>query len=102
MPFAALFRARATKLALIILGGYVVVYAVLSALGGYQDNITALDRLGIITRGWPDRQEWQPVLITVAHFPGPGSAFRANVGGFVFMPLVVLDRQLCHATQPLP
>ena len=78
-----------------------VVYAVLSALGGYQDNITALDRLGIITRGVPDRQEWQPMLITVAHFPGPDSACRANIGGLVFMPCVVLDRQLCHATRPV-
>jgi hypothetical protein len=84
-----------------MLGAYLVAYAVLSLLGGYQNNISSLDDLGIITRGMPDREEWQPVCIRVTQFPGQASRSRANAPGYLFLPLVLLDRTFCHPTKSI-
>src|SRR2546422_3142285 len=100
-PFAWLFRRRGVKAGLVILGAYVAVYAVLSLLGHYQNNIGSLDQLGIITRGVPDRWEWQPMLIIVTRFPGQDSRSRSNAPGFLFRPLVFVDQHLCHPTKPI-
>src|SRR5438128_1031015 len=100
MPFAWLFQARGMKPGLLILGAYVAVYAALSLLGHYQDNIRSLDDLGIITKGVPDREEWQPMFIIMTRFPWQGSPSRANVPGYLFTPLVLLDQHFCHKTQP--
>lgn len=84
-----------------MLGVYLVAYGVLSLLGGYQNNISSLDELGIVTRGMPDREEWQPVCIRVTQFPGQDSRSRANAPGYLFLPLVLLDRSFCHPTRPI-
>jgi hypothetical protein len=60
-----------------------------------------LDKLGIITKGVSDREEWQPMFIIVTHFPGQDSHLRANVPGYFFMPLVWLDQHLWHVTKPI-
>jgi len=101
IPFAWLLKARGVKLGALILGAYVAVYAALSLLGQYQGNITSLDKLGIITRGISDREEWQPVFIIVARYPGPGSRMRANAPGYFFLPLVLADQQFVHPTKPI-
>jgi len=101
MPFAWLFRARGMKRGLLVIGAYAAVYAVLSLLGQYQNNIDSLVKLGIITKGMPDREEWQPMFIIVTRSPGQGSRLRANVPGYLFMPLVLLDQHLCHPTKPI-
>jgi hypothetical protein len=85
----------------LILGAYVAVYTLLSLLGHYQNNIESLDQLGIITRGMPDRWEWQPKFMITTHFPHQGSPARSNVTGYLFMPLVFLDQHLCHSTKPI-
>src|SRR5258705_366088 len=100
IPFAWLFKARGVKPGVLILGVYTAVYALLSLLGHYQDNIGSLDKLGIITRGVSDRLEWQPMFIIVTRFPGQGSPSRANVPGYLFTPPVLLDQHFCHKTQP--
>jgi hypothetical protein len=100
-PFSWLFRFRGTKSGVRILGAYLAVYTGLSLLGRYQDNIESLDKLGIITKGMPDRNEWQPILIIITHFPHRDSILRSNVPGYLFMPLVFLDRHLCHPTEPI-
>ena len=89
------------KPALIMLGAYVAVYAVFSQLGHYEDNAGSLDKLGIITKGISDREEWQPMFITAAHSPGQGSRLRANAAAHLFMPLILLDQRLCHQTKPI-
>jgi len=101
IPFGWLFQARGMKPGLLMLGAYAAVYAVLSLLGRYQDNIGSLNNLGIIIKGVSDRQEWQPMFIIVTRFPGRGSRSRANVPGYLFTPLVLLDQHLCHKTQPI-
>src|SRR5437016_2188362 len=101
IPFAWLFQVRGIKPVLLIVGAYVAVYAVLSLLGHYQNNIRSLDTLGIITRGVPDREEWQPMFVIMTRFPGQGSHSRANVPGYLFTPLVLLDQHFCHKTQPI-
>jgi len=101
IPFAWLFQARGVKPGLRILGAYVAVYAILSLLGHYQDNIGSLDKLGIITRGVSDREEWQPMFIIVTRFPVQGSRSRANAPGRLFMPLVLMDQHLWHPTRPI-
>jgi hypothetical protein len=37
----------------------------------------------------------------VTRFPGQESASRANIPGYLFTPLVLLDQHLCHNTQPM-
>jgi hypothetical protein len=101
IPFAWLLKARGIKPGVLILGAYAAVYAVLSLLGHYQDNIGSLDKLGIITRGMSDREEWQPIFIMVTRFPAQGSRLRANAPGYLFIPLVLLDQHLCHPTKPI-
>src|SRR5882762_1893935 len=100
IPFAWLFQARGMKPGLLIVGAYVAVYVLLSLLGHYQDNISSLNKLGIIIKGMSDREEWQPMFIIVSRFPGQGSPSRANVAGYLFTPLVLLDQHFCHKTQP--
>src|SRR5439155_13376711 len=63
--------------------------------------VESLTKLGIITRGVSDRYEWQPLFVIVTRFPGQHSAMRANAGGYLFLPLVWLDRGLCHPTRPM-
>ncbi|SRR5258706_7409717 len=101
IPFAWLLNARGVKPGLLILGAYAAVYAVLSLLGHYQDNISSLNKLGIIIKGMSDREEWQPMFIIVTRFPGQGSRLRANAPGYLFIPLVLLDQHLCHPTKPI-
>src|SRR5262245_3748982 len=95
VPFNWLFKARGVKPCLAIVGAYAAVYAALSFLGQYRDNLSSLDKLGIVTKGMPDRLEWQPMFMIVTHFPRQNAALRANVPGYLFTPLVLLDRTCC-------
>src|SRR5438874_8861476 len=101
VPFAWLFRTRRARLCLLILSLYIACYAALSLCGRYQDNVSSLGELGIITRGVSDHQEWQPRFVIVTRFPGQASALRANIPGYLFLPLVLLDQRFCHRTQPV-
>jgi hypothetical protein len=101
IPFGWLIERRGMKPVLGIVGAYVAVYAALSLLGHYQDNLSSLKQLGIIIKGMPDRHEWQPMCIIVTRFPGEGYVSRANIPGYLFTPLVLLDQHLCHNTQPM-
>jgi hypothetical protein len=101
IPFAWLVRVRGMKAGLLVLGIYLAIYALLSLLGGYQDNVGSLDKLGIITKGMSDREEWQPMFVIETRFPGQGSHLRANLPGYFFMPLVLLDQHLWHVTKPI-
>jgi hypothetical protein len=101
IPFAWLLKARGVKLGVLILGAYVAVYAALSLLGQYQDNVGSLAKLGIIIRGMSNREEWQPLCIIVTRFPGPGSRMRANAPGYFFLPLVLVDQHFVHPTKPI-
>jgi hypothetical protein len=101
VPFAWLFKARGIKPILGLASAYVAIYSVLSLLGHYQDNLSSLKQLGIMIKGIPDRHEWQPMFTIVTHFPGQDSASRANVPGYLFTPLVLLDQNFCHKTQPM-
>ena len=104
IPFAWLFRLRAARVTLSVLAVYVGVYTVLSLCGEYRDNVGSLNRLGIITRGISDLEEWQPAGVIVTRFPvAPGQPrFRkASLLGYCFLPLVMVDQQYCHATKPI-
>ncbi len=80
IPFAWLFRTRRTRLVLLILLLYAAVYILLSVCGAYRDNVRGLARLGMITKGMSDRQEWQPAFST-GQVP-PGSYVSAMPGGW--------------------
>jgi hypothetical protein len=101
LPFAGLLRSRGARLSLRIVSLYAAVYLGLSFCGSYQDNISSLAKLGLVIRGMPDQLEWQPALLIVTRFPGPGSALRANAAGYVFLPVVLLDQHLIHKNQPV-
>jgi hypothetical protein len=104
MPFAWLFRKRATPIVLLIVEVYLALYAILSLSGHYRDNVGSLQRLGIMTRGWPDLSEWQPAGVIVAHHPAaPGQTrtMSASILGYCFLPLVTMDQRYCHVTKPI-
>src|SRR6266571_2793778 len=100
-PFARFFRTRKMKAVLLVVAIYTGIYVLLSLGGEYRDNVGSLAKLGIIIRGIPDRQEWQPLFIIVTCFPGPDHALRANMPGYVFLPTVLLDRHFWHLTKPM-
>jgi len=104
IPFAWLFRTKTARATLLMAAVYVAVYTLLSLCGEYRDNIGSLDELGIITRGVPDLEEWQPAGVIVAHYPAaPGQTRRmsANTIGYCFLPLVLVDQEYCHVTKPI-
>jgi hypothetical protein len=104
IPFARLSQRRGARAALYVAAAYAGAYAVLSLCGQYRNNVGSLDRLGIHTRGISDLEEWQPAGVIVAHFPAvPGEPrlMTANVLGYCFLPLVMIDQQYCHATKPI-
>ena len=81
------------------LAAYMGLYGTLSLFGRYWDNVGSLTQLGIWCRGISDRDEWQPRHVIVTCFPGAGWSVRANFAGYLFLPLVALDRSICHPTQ---
>ena len=99
---AKLYAIRRLELAFLVLAVYIGVYVLLSLCGQYQGNVTSLSKLGLWIRGIPDREEWKPKFLIITRFPGqnPPSFIHANNLGYCFLPLVFVDQQIWHVTQP--
>jgi hypothetical protein len=81
---------------------YVGTYVLLSFLGSYEGNFKSMEKLGFYCSCVSDRLEWQPKFIIVTDFDDAGrpvSRLR-NRAGYLFFPLLDLDRLLVHRTQP--
>ena len=106
IPFDRLVGKWGARFVLRGLAIYVAVYVALSLCGRYLDNVNSLQRLGIYCLCISDLEEWQPalglVVVThhVADMAGVQGRQEANVLGYCFLPLVLLDRQLFHPTRP--
>jgi hypothetical protein len=87
-------------LAVIVL--YVGLYCCLSARGSYQFMQTGRIRYGF-GLSVSDVSMWQPEFIRWQQFTNvEGSATtRGNILGYVFCPLIILDRWLVHPTEVL-
>lgn len=80
------------------LATYVGLYGLLSVGGRYQDNVSALDKLGPPCLCISDLDEWQPALVVAAHLP-ESAVRKTNDLGLLFLPLVIIDQRYWHATK---
>ena len=82
-------KTRIAKAVLIAVVVYLVVYGVLSALGGYSERLYVSRcryRFGI---GIPTSQLWEPLFVK-------NTPWEMNVPGWVFAPCVWVDRRVWH------
>ena len=80
---------------------YVGSYTTLSLQGSYADNVGSLAKIGIYIASISDRDEWQPKSVTVTGFPDSAFSVFANPVGYLFMPLVYIDRLTVHPTKKI-
>lgn len=79
---------------------YVVVYVVLSLLGRWQMVTSGEQRYSKTGLGVIDTQEWQPKGLVFRRWKGTEGKMRTegNFCGYVYSPLIVLDRACVHRT----
>ena len=82
------------------LSGYVVCYAVLSLLGQWQMVTSGERRYSQTGLGAIDTQEWQPKGLLFRRWNGTDGKSRTdgNLCGYVYFPLIFLDRACVHRT----
>lgn len=80
--------------------GYVVCYAVLSLLGQCRMVTSGERRYSKTGLGVIDTQEWQPKGLLFRRWKGTNGEMRTegNLCGYVYSPLIVLDRACVHRT----
>ena len=87
------------KIALRVLSVYLLLYVVLSLTGGYIFTQSGQVRYGG-GLSVSDLQQWQPRFTFCQRFRQVDGSWtlRANVLGYVFAPLVLLDQTFIHRT----
>jgi peptidoglycan/LPS O-acetylase OafA/YrhL len=90
---------RSLKIALGVLGAYVLSYGILSLRGGYIFTQSGQLRYGGAL-SVSDLQQWQPRFTLCQRFRQVDGSWtlRANFLGYVFAPLVLLDQTFIHRT----
>ena len=92
-------RSRRFRGGIFVFGSlYFASYVFLSFHGHYEDNGTSVEKTGIYCWTMSDRDEWQPKSVIVVTWPHSHSLF-ANPLGYLFLPVVYLDRLLIHQTR---
>jgi hypothetical protein len=91
-----------------LLGYLCGAYAVLSSKGHYRKNVDSYIEAAridaISSEPDSDREEWQPKWIIVTRYPKAdylplSNSIHASLSGYLFSPLVVVDRLFVHRTR---
>lgn len=94
---------KLTPLFALILLLYVGTYIALSFTGGYRVASTGNARIPLLSVSIPDSQQWQPKYLELEVMKtGSGSwTTNGNLGGYIFSPLILIDRKLWHPNKEL-
>ena len=92
---------KLSGLTTILLLLYLGIYAALSYNGQYDVAASGKSKVPLIGLNLPDEKQWSPkgLRLSVTKDQSGDWVWAGNTGGYVFSPLILLDRKFWHPTE---